>query len=231
MVPNRLMSRGKAGLFGVIESTANLRSSRAFVALTSILTALSVLLKFAVPEIGVIPYFMAFSAALLLASLVELVIVRKKKGAGGPLKWLIGLGFIVTAALTTSTLGPVGSILYVFPMLLSIPYCSVLYSLFISVISVMGTFIPLLTSARLANFDLNVIRLLPGSTIEVTSTLEAALAGGVINETGTKINELLSIFLPLNLFVQIIAIVTVLITSAIRRNLLEQYHQFQTTRE
>ena len=116
-------------------------------------------------------------------------------------------------------------------MLLSIPYCSVLYSLFISVISVMGTFIPLLTSARLANFDLNVIRLLPGSTIEVTSTLEAALKSGVINETGTKINELLSIFLPLNLFVQIIAIVTVLITSAIRRNLLEQYHQFQTTRE
>ena len=33
------------------------------------------------------------------------------------------------------------------------------------------------------------------------------------------------------LFVTIIAVVTVSITAAIRKNLLEQYHQFQTTRE
>ena len=50
-------------------------------------------------------------------------------------------------------------------------------------------------------------------------------------ETGTKINELLTTALPMILFVNVIAVVTVSITAAIRKNLLEQYHQFQNTRE
>ena len=95
----------------------------------------------------------------------------------------------------------------------------------------MGTFVPLLLSSRLSNFDLNVARLVPGSVIEVTTTLEASLGPEVLNQTGTKVNELLSIFLPMILFVIIIAVLTVLITGVIRKNLLEQYHQFQTTRE
>ena len=225
------MFKGKTGLFSIIESSANQRNIRAFVALTSILLAVSVLLKFTVPEIGVIPFFMVFSAVMLLVSLAELVIVKRKKGTGSQLKWIIGIGFIVAAVTTTSTMGAAGSVIYVFPMLLSIQYCSVLYSLFISAITIMSTFVPPLLSSYLFNYDLNVVRLIPGSVIRVTSTLEASLEPAVINEAGTKINELLSIFLPVILFVSIIAVVTVSITSAIRKNLLEQYHQFQNTRE
>ena len=150
---------------------------------------------------------------------------------GGHLKWLIGISFIASAATTTSTMGAVGSIIYVFPMLLSIQYCSVLYSLFISAITVMGTFIPLLLSSFLANYDLNVVKLLPGTMLQVTSTLEASLGPGFLNEAGTKVNEIFSIFLPIILLVSIIAVVTVRITSAIRKMLLDQYHQFQNTRE
>ena len=231
MVSNRLMVKGKAGLFSIIESTANRRNIWAFVALTSLLFAVSVLLHFTVPEIGVIPYFMVFSATMLLVSIVELVIIQRKKGVGKHLKWIIGIGFIISAVTTTSTMGAAGGIIFVFPMLLSIQYCSVLFSLFISAITIMGTFVPLLLSSHLANYDLNVVRLVPGAMVEVTSTLEASLGPGIINEAGTKINELLSISLPIILFVNIFAVVTVSITSAIRKSLLEQYHQFQTTRE
>lgn len=231
LISNDLMFRGKTGLFGTIESAANQRSVKAFVALTSFLFAVSVLLRFAVPEIGVIPYFMAYSAVMLLVSVAELVIIRRKKGVGNQLKWIIGIGFIASAVTTTSTLGAVGSVIYVFPILLSIQYCSVLYSLFISAVTIMGTFVPLLLSSRLANFDLNVVRLAPGTVIEVSSTLEEALGTGIMNEAGTKFNELLSIFFPMLLFVSIFAAVTVSITSALRRSLLEQYHQFQNTRE
>ena len=231
MLSDRMMIKGKAGLFGIIESSANRRNVRAFVALSALLLAVSVLLNFTVPEIGVIPVFMVYSAAMLLVSIAELVIVGKKNGVGNHLKWIIGISFILSAVAATSTLGAAGSIIFVFPMLLSIQYCSVLYSLFISAISVMGTFVPLLLSSWLSNYDLNVVRLLPGAVIEITSTLEAALGSGVINITGTKINELLSIFLPMILFVNVFAVVTVSITSAIRKNLLEQYHRFQITRE
>ena len=231
MISDLMMFKGKAGLFSNIESLANQRSVRTLVALTALLFALSVLLHFAVPEIGVVPYFMVFSAVMLLVSIVELVIVQREKGVGSILKWMIGIGFIVSAVTTTSTLGAVGSVIYVFPMLLSIQYCSVLYSLFISLITIMGTFVPLLLSSHLSNFDLNVIRLIPGAVIEVSSTLEASLGSGIINEAGTKINELFSIFFPMLLFMNILAIVTVRITSTIRKNLLEQYHQFQNTRE
>lgn len=225
------MAKGKIGLFGTIESLANQRNIKAFAALAALLFAVSVLLNFTVPEIGAIPYFMLFSAVMLLVSLVELVIIRKSKGVGSHLKWIIGIGFIVSAITTTSTMGAAGSVIFIIPMLLSIQYCSVLYSLFISAITVMGTFVPLLLSAHLSNYDLNVVKLAPGAVIEVASTLEKALSPGVIDEAGTKINELLSIFLPMILFVLIIAIVTVGVTSAIRKNLLEQYHQFQNTRE
>ncbi len=231
MVSDQMMYKGKTGLFGVIESSANRRNIRAFVALTSLLFAVSVLLYFTVPEIGAIPLFMVFSAVMLLVSIAELVIVQRKKGVGSYLKWMIGIGFIVSAVTTTSTMGAAGSVIFVFPMLLSIQYCSVLYSLFISAITIMSTFVPPLLSSYLSNYDLNVIRLIPDSVIRVASTLKVSLEPGVINETGTKINELLSIFLPVILFVSIIAIVTVSITSAIRKNLLEQYHQFQNTRE
>ncbi len=231
LVPDRMMFRGKTGLFSAIESRANLRNILAFVALTSLLFAISVLLHFTVPEIGVIPVFMIFSGAMLLVSIAELVIVRKKGGAGTQLKWIIGIGFIVSAVTTTSTMGAVGSVIFVFPMLLSIQYCSVLYSLFISAFTVMGAFVPLLLSSRLSSYDLNVARIVPDAVIRVSSTLEAALGPGTINVAGTKINELLSVYLPMILFMHIIAILTVSITSAIRKNLLEQYHQFQNTRE
>ncbi len=231
LVPDRMMFRGKTGLFSAIESRANLRNILAFVALTSLLFAISVLLHFTVPEIGVIPVFMIFSGAMLLVSIAELVIVRKKEGAGTQLKWIIGIGFIVSAVTTTSTMGAVGSVIFVFPMLLSIQYCSVLYSLFISAFTVMGAFVPLLLSSRLSSYDLNVARIVPDAVIRVSSTLEAALGPGTINVTGTKINELLSVYLPMILFMHIIAVLTVSITSAIRKNLLEQYHQFQNTRE
>ena len=231
MVSNKMMVKGKAGLFSIIESTANLRTIKAFVALTSLLFAISVILHFAVPEMGVVPYFMIYSAVMLVISLAELVIIRKKKGVGGYLKWIIGIGFIVSAVTTTSTMGAAGGVIFVFPMLLSIQYCSVLYSLFISVITIMGTFVPLVLSSYLANYDLNVVRLLPGTKIEITTTLEASLGSGIMNEAATKVNELFSVFLPIILFVNIIAVLTVSICSAIRKNLLEQYHQFQITRE
>ena len=231
MLPNTLMLKGKTGLFGAIESLANLRNSRAFVALTCLLFALSILQYYTVPENGITPFFMGFSAVMLVVAVVELVAVQKRKGIGRYLKWIVGISFIVSAASTTSTMGAAGSIIFVFPMLLSIQYCSVLYSLFISAITIMGTFVPLLLSSHLYNFDLNVIKLVPGSVIEVSSTLEASLAPGMINIPGTKINELLSVYFPIILFVSIIAVMTVGITSAIRKNLLEQYHVFQNTRE
>ena len=231
MVPDRMMYKGKAGLFSYIESTANLRNIRALVTLTTLLLTISVLLYFTVPEIGDIPFFMGSSAVMLLVSIVQLVIIRRKKGVGNHLKWAVGIGFIVSAIMTTSTMGAVGSIIFVFPMLLSIQYCSVLYSLFISAVTLMGAFAPLLLSSRLSNYDLNVVRLVPDAVIRVASTLEASLDPGIMNEAGTKINELLSVYLPMILFVGIIAVVTVSITSVIRKNLLEQYHQFQNTRE
>lgn len=231
MLTNQEMRKGKAGVFSSIERASNLRNSRIFVVMTAILFAISVLLYFTVKEIRRSPYFMWLSAGMLAASLVEMLIVQRKDGAGNHLKWIIGSSFVVSAAITTSTIGAVGGILFVFPLLLSISYCSVLYAVFISAISVMGAFIPLLLSAYLSYYDLNVIQLFPGSVIRITSTLEVAFDPASINESATKINELFAVFLPMVVFIIIAAVMTVSITAAVRRMLLEQYHQFQTTRE
>ena len=121
--------------------------------------------------------------------------------------------------------------IYIFSLLLSIPYCSVLYSVFISVVTVMGSFIPLLMTAFMSNYDLNVVRIAPGTVIEVTSTLEATLDTVAVNDAGTKINELTAVLLPGVVMIIIMAVATVSITAAVRRILLEQYHQFQITRD
>lgn len=231
LISSNMMHKGKAGLFSIIEGKANLRNIRAHVVLTSLLFIISVILHFAVPEMGGVPYFMVYSAVMLVISLAGLAIIQKKKGAGSQHKWIIGIGFIISAVTTTSTMGAAGAVIFVFPMLLSIQYCSVLYSMFISAIAVMGTFVPLLLSSYLANYDLNVARLLPGTKIEIATTLKASLEPGAMNIAATKVNELLSVFLPIILFVTIIAVLTVSICGAIRKSLLEQYHQFQVTRE
>jgi hypothetical protein len=71
----------------------------------------------------------------------------------------------------------------------------------------------------------------PGTVLQVTKTLEASLGPEIIDEAGTKMNELLSVFLPIILLVSIAAAVSISITAAIRKSLLQQYHQFQITRE
>ena len=83
----------------------------------------------------------------------------------------------------------------------------------------------------LSFYDLNVIKLIPGSVIEVGTTLERSLRPEIIDINGTKINELLAIFLPAMLLVIIVGIMACFITSYIRKNILEQYRAFQNTRE
>lgn len=225
------MNKGKVGLFGTIEREANLKSARILVNLEILLFILSVIMFFKVKELEATDAYMAFSAILLIVSIIELIIIRKKEGVGSFLKWAIGLSFIVAAVTTTSTLGVGGSILFVFPILLSVQYCSLQYSIFISIVTVLGSFIPLLLTSFLSFYDLNVIKLYPGSTITIDTTLEAALHPDIINEAGTKINELLAIFLPAISFVIIIAFVTCVITHSFRKILLEQYRHYQNTRE
>ena len=225
------MNRGKLGLFYAIDRSSNLVSAHLFVGLEVLLTALSVLLYFTVPELRATFAFMIFSALLLLVSVVELAVIKKKDGSGDWLKWILGISFVISAIVTTSTMGLGGSILFILPILLSVQYCSLFYTVFMSVITVMGSFVPLLLTSFLTFYDLNVIRLIPGSVVKVNTTLEAALTPEIIDEAGTKINELLAIFLPAILFVIIIAVVAGIITHTLRKNILEQYRQFQNTRE
>ena len=226
-----MMYKGKVGLFAAIDRSSNYVSAYMFVFLEMLLTALSVLLYFTVPELRATTTFMAFSAVLLIASLVELAIVKRKDGSDQMLKWMLGISFVISAITTTSTMGVSGSILFILPMLLSVQYCSLFYSVFMSVITVMGTFVPLLLTSFLTFYDLNVIIMKPGSVITIDTTLEAALKPELIDEAGTKVNELLAVFLPAILFVIIIAVLTCIITHTYRKNILEQYRQFQNTRE
>ena len=231
MISKSMMYKGKVGLFGGIDRSSNYVSAYMFVFLEMLLTALSVLLYFTVPELRATTTFMAFSVVLLIASLVELAIVKRKDGSDQMLKWMLGISFVVSAITTTSTMGVSGSILFILPMLLSVQYCSLFYSVFMSVITVMGTFVPLLLTSFLSFYDLNVIIMKPGSVITIDTTLEAALKPELIDEAGTKVNELVAVFLPAILFVIIIAVLTCIITHTYRKNILEQYRQFQNTRE
>lgn len=231
MISNVYMNKGKVGLFGTIEHDANLKSARMLVNLQVLLFALSMILYFTVQELEATDVYMVFSALLLVVSVVELIIIRKKEGVGSFIKWAIGLTFVLTAVTTTSTLGVGGSVLFVLPVLLSVQYCSLIYSIFMSVIALLGSFIPLLLTSFLSFYDLNVIRLVPGSTIKIATTLESSLRPEIIDKAGTKLNELLAIFLPTMSFVVIIAVITCIITHSFRKILLEQYRHFQNTRE
>lgn len=95
-----------------------------FVNLQILLFTLSVILFYTVKELEATGAYMFFSVVLLILSVVELIIIRKREGVGSFIKWAIGLSFVVTAVTTTSTLGVGGSILFVFPILLSVQYCS-----------------------------------------------------------------------------------------------------------
>ena len=231
MIPSSYMEKGKVGLFGMLERSGNLVSAHMFVYLQVLLSGISLLLYFKVKELEATGVFMAFSIILLIVSLVELRIIKKKEGAGNVLKWVVGISFVISAVTSTSTMGLSASILFVFPILLSVQYCSLLYSIFISVVTIMGSFIPLLLASFISLYDLNVIKLIPGSIIHVGETLESSLKPEIIDVAGTKVNELLAIFLPAILFLIIIAVVTCIITNDFRKHLLEQYRAFQNSRE
>ncbi len=226
-----MMQRGKIGLFGSIEYSSNLISSQLFFALQVLLTCLSLVMYFTIEELLAGFSFVVLSVFLLLVSIVEMTIVKRKEGKGSFLKWMIGISFVLSAVATTSTMGVGGSILFVLPILLSIQYCSLIFSIFTSVVTVLGSFIPLLLTSFLSFYDLNVIKLLPGSVVKIETTLEKALTPEIINIPGTKLNELLAIFLPAMLFVVIVGFVACIITYFIRKNILEQYRNYQNTRE
>lgn len=231
MIYNSAMYKGKAGMFKNIESSANLISVKLLVCLQILLTILSIIIYYTVKELTSGIVFVVFSIVLLIISIVELIVTKRKNGVGNALKWIIGISFVISAIATTSTMGVGGSVLLVFPMLLSIQYCSLLYSIFISVITVMGSCVPLLLTSFMSFYDLNVIKLIPGSALKINTTLEEAIKPELIDVAGTKVNELLAIIFPVILVVIIIAIVTCIITHSIRKNILEQYRKFQNTRE
>ena len=164
LISNLMMQKGKLGLFGAIDRASNYVSAHILVGLEILLTALSVLLYFKVPELRATTVFMAFSVLLLIVSLVELAVVKRKDGTGDMIKWVLGITFVITAATTTSTMGVSGCILFILPLLLSVQYCTLFYSVFMSVITLMGTFVPLLLTSFLSLYGLNVIRLKPVST-------------------------------------------------------------------
>ncbi len=226
-----MMQRGKIGLFGSIEHSSNLISAKLFFALQILLTVLSLILYYSIKELTAGFAFIVLSVIMLIVSIVEMVIIKKKEGKGSFLKWLTGISFVLSAVATTSTMGVGGSILFVLPILLSIQYCSLIFSIFMSVVTVLGSFIPLLLTSFLSFYDLNVIKLVPGSVVKIETTLERALTPEIIDIPGTKLNELLAIFLPAMLFVVIVGFVSCVVTYFIRKNLLEQYRHFQNTRE
>ena len=225
------MQKGKVGLFGTIEHSANLVSAKFFFILQLLLTGLSLIVYFNVPELSAGFAFVAISLVLLLVSIAEMMIVKRKEGTGSSLKWMIGISIVVSAIVTTSTMGVGGSILFVLPMLLSVQYCSLIFSIFMSLVTVLGSFVPLLLTSFLSFYELNVIKLIPGSVIEINKTLEGSLKPEIIDINGTKINELLAVFLPAMLFVIIVGVLTCIITSCFRKIILEQYRNFQNTRE
>ena len=231
MIFDSVMHKGKAGIFNSIESLANLISAKILVILNILLSVFSVIIYYMVPELKAGIVFVIFSIVLLIASIIELIVVKRRDGVGNMLKWMLGISFILSAIATTSTMGVGGSVLLVLPMLLSIQYCSLLYSIFISVITLMASCVPLLLTSFMSFYDLNVIKLIPGSIIKIDTTLENSLVPEVINIAGTKVNELIAIILPVILFVIIIAIVSCIITHTIRKNILEQYRYFQNSRE
>lgn len=225
------MQRGKVGLFGTIEHYANQVSSKFFFILQLLLMGLSLIVYFNVEELSAGFAFVIMSSVLLLVSIVEMMIVKRKEGIGSFLKWMIGISIVVSAIVTTSTMGVGGSILFVLPILLSIQYCSLIFSIFMSLITVLGSFVPLLLTSFLSFYELNVVKLIPGSVIEINKTLEGSLKPEFIDIPGTKINELLAVFLPAMLFVIIVGVMTCIITSYFRKIILEQYRNFQNTRE
>ena len=231
MIAHSLMQRGKIGLFSEIERIGNLTSARIYVGLEMLLTCLSLIIYFAVPELKAGFDFLVISVVLLCVSLAELAIVNRKDGVGNSLKWIIGVSFLFTAVTATSTMGISGCILFVFPMLLSMQYGSLMFSIFMSVITFLGTFIPLLLTSFLDFYELNVIKVIPGSVITVSTTLENSLRPEIIDVAGTKVNELLAVFLPAMLFVTFVGIVACINTYYFRKNILEQYRNFQNTRE
>lgn len=231
MIYNSTMYKGKAGMFKGIESSANLVSVKLLVSLQILLTILSIIIYYTVPELTAGIVFVVFSVMLLIISIVELIFTKRSNGVGDVLKWIIGISFVLSAIATTSTMGVAGSVLLILPMLLSIQYCSLMYSIFISLITLMGSCVPLLLTSYMSFYDLNVIKLLPGSVLKIDTTLEEAIKPELIDVAGTKANELLAIILPVILIVMIVAIVTCVITHSVRKNILEQYRKFQNTRE
>ena len=225
------MHKGKAGIFNSIESQANLISVKMFVSLQILLSVMSIIIYYTVPELNAGIVFVVFSFVLLIVSIIELIVVKRRDGVGNMLKWMIGISFVISAIATTSTMGVGGSVLLILPLLLSIQYCSLLYSIFISVITLMGSCVPLLLTSFMSFYDLNVNKLIPGSVMKIDTTLEKAILPEYIDVAGTKVNELLAIILPVIFFVIIIAIVACVITHSIRKNILEQYRHFQNTRE
>ena len=79
MISNSMMQKGKVGLFSAIERSANIESSKMYVILELLLIVLSLIIHGSVPELEATDAFIAFSVFLLIASIVEYKIIKRKR--------------------------------------------------------------------------------------------------------------------------------------------------------
>lgn len=225
------MRKGKLGLFGEIEQSSNLRNSKAFLALSAILLVSATLIYFLVKEISSGFLFLIFSSVIFVLSLIEFFVVRKRKGLGKAIKWVLACSYLLAAVVSISLLGPTVSLVLIIPILTSIPYCSFIFTFAVSAFTLLGTFAPILLSSYLNFFDLNVIELYDGSIIKILGTLESSINTGAIDITATKVNEIIAIYLPIVALVILIAFISCFVTKSLRERLLQQYSAYRNSRE
>ena len=219
------INRGTKGIFEEIEKSSNILCAKGLIACASITTVIGIIAVITDKSAYMKFVKIGFSIAVVVcAAMAWYSLSRKEHGSFH--KYTLFIAWSVAICMIASSIDSSESLLYAIPIILSIRYYSVVFTLSVSVLNIIFAFIPYIIKVYIHAFPLDFIVLEQGTVITMAGdSLDGTVnALSTIDVTATITNMLTFGYLVTMSVLVVISIFAVLLTNFTRKNIIKQYN-------
>lgn len=219
------INRGKKQLFEEIEKSSNILSAKGLITFAAITTVIGIIAVIA-DQSDYMRFVKINFAIAVVVCVATAWYSLQRKNHGSLHKYALFGAWSVAICMIASCIDSSENLLYAIPIVLAIRYYSVVFTLSVSVLSIIFAFIPYIIKVYIHAFPLDFVILEEGTVITIAggSLHSTVNALSTIDRTATIANMLSFGYLGTMLGLVFISIIAVMLTDFTRKTIIRQYN-------
>ena len=226
------INRGKKRIFEEIEKSANILCAKGLITCAAITTVIGIIAAIVDKSEYMQSVLIEFSIAVVVCVATAWYSLKRKEH-GKLHKYALFGAWSVAICIIASNIDSSENLLYAIPIILAIRYYSVVFTLSVSVLNIIFSFIPYIIKVYIQAFPLDFIILEEGTVITMAGeSLHGTVnALSTIDRTATITNMLSFGYLGTLSILVFISIFAVLLTDFTRKTIINQYNSSRSRME